>query len=216
LQPYGQHAAVYPAGAEQAYPAAAAGQARSGAFPWPVAAIGAFALLCLVISAVLLRGVMADRLVEPTSTERPTYTDYPTYTSPPPTQPPTETATPRPTDTDRPTSTPRPTDTTRPTEPPTATSVPTRTRTPVPTQPTSLTVRIRNRTNYNVNLYRIGMSGGADFLGWLVPGYYGIYPFPSLDTWTIEYCRRDTDGSSYNCNRKTINVTANDQEFSVP
>jgi hypothetical protein len=77
-------------------------------------------------------------------------------------------------------------------------------------------VRIRNRTSFNANLYRIGLQGESHFLGWLVPGYYGIYTFPSLDDWTIEYCRRDTDGSSYDCRRKSISVTANDQEFNVP
>jgi serine/threonine protein kinase len=127
----------------------------------------------------------------PSFTTQPTYTAYPTFTPQSfPTQP-----------------------------PPPPTQVPQPTEAPPPTQPPALTnikVRIRNRTSYNVNLYRIGTSGESHFLGWLVPNYYGEYTFPGLGSWTIQYCRRDTAGNSSNCKQKSINVTDSGQEFTVP
>jgi hypothetical protein len=119
-----------------------------------------------------------------------------------------------------PSETPFPTDTPWPTEPPTRVPTDTQpppTRTPTAAVSVGLKVRIRNRTGFTANLYRIGTSGETHFLGWLGTGYYGIYPWPSLGTWTVEYCRRSAeDGSSSDCGRTTINVTQSDQEFSVP
>jgi len=77
-------------------------------------------------------------------------------------------------------------------------------------------VRIRNKTFYDVNLYRYGRSGEIHFLGWLVPGYYGEFRFPSLGEWRIRYCARDRQGESHDCQNKMINVKKDAQEFSVP
>jgi serine/threonine protein kinase len=214
VQPYAQPVRAYPNAADQAYPGGVAESARSGGFPWLIIVIGAVAVGCVVLGGLILgSGALNDLLNRSTPTPVATYTQYPTYTSPPPTQAPRPTATVAPSSTPPPTATelPPPTDTLRPTQPP-----PTDTRPPTAVPASNITVRIRNRTSFNANLYRIGLQGESHFLGWLVPGYYGIYTFPSLDDWTIEYCRRDTDGSSYDCRRKSISVTANDQEFNVP
>ena len=77
-------------------------------------------------------------------------------------------------------------------------------------------VRIRNKTGGDANLYRIGSTGESHFLGWLVTGYYGEYPFPTLGQWTIQFCKRDEAGNSYSCREKVINVTGTGQEFTVP
>ncbi|MEW5870314.1 MAG: protein kinase [Chloroflexota bacterium] len=98
--------------------------------------------------------------------------------------------------------------------PPTATRVE-----PSPTSPPvqgTVKVQIRNRTGGDANLYRIGSSGNRNFLGWLSNGFYGIYTFPSLGSWTIEYCQRDAQGNDANCRQKDIDVSESGQEFAVP
>ena len=81
---------------------------------------------------------------------------------------------------------------------------------------TDVKVRIRNTTDRDVNYYRYGLSGERHFLGWMSPGYYGEYTFPSLGQWTIEFCYRDPDGYDLRCRQKRIDVTRSEQEFTVP
>ena len=230
VQSYAPPVQVYPVEAAPPYQPSAAPpyqpsvveQMRSSGVPWPVFVIGAMVLICLVLGGIVIGGGGAAGLfTSATDTEQPPESTQgrpvnPTDTPIPPTDVPPPTATARPTDT-----LPRPTDTTRPTEPPpppTATRAPTNTPVPPTSPPVSnnVSVRIRNRTGGPANLYRFGTSGETHFLGWLNHGFYGIYTFPSLGEWTIQYCKRDENGDSFSCDTKTINVTASDQEFNVP
>jgi len=129
------------------------------------------------------------------------YTPFPTHTTIPTSAPIIITVIP----TAPPTVPPQPTPTRPPSNPPTATPV-----------SSSAMVRIWNKTSGDVSLYRIGLSGETHYLSWLSPGFYGEYKFPSLRTWTIEYCRRDSQGNVSNCKRKSISLTKSGQEFSVP
>ena len=133
----------------------------------------------------------------------PTYTALPTYTIPP-------TYTPQATYTLPPTYTPQPTYTIA-----VYYSVD-MTPTPSITPHSGVLVRIRNKTDYDINLYRYGKSGEEHFLGWLVPTYYGEYHFPSMGEYMIQYCRRDIEGNSFHCQEKLIVVKQDGQEFSVP
>lgn len=87
---------------------------------------------------------------------------------------------------------------------------------PTPTDAPGVTVRIRNMSGMQVNLYRYEPNGKLKFLGWLVHGYYGIFQFPSLGEWKIRWCQRDKEGNSLNCQNKLIMVKEEDQEFRVP
>jgi hypothetical protein len=135
--------------------------------------------------------------VQPTKTLLPTNTLFPTYTP-------------------QLTYTPIPTYTTQPTYTETVIYYVQITPSPTPTPMSGVLVRIRNKTDGPVNLYRFGKSGEIHFLGWLVPNYYGEFRFPDLGEWTIRYCHRDNEGHSYNCKNKNIRVKESGQEFSVP
>ena len=140
----------------------------------------------------------------PTYTPQPTYTTLPTYTIPAPVN-----------------ETPLPPTMAQVTETPELTATATVlysvqvTFSPTPTM-SGVWIRIRNRTQYDVNLYRYGRSGELHFLGWLVPGYYAEFRFPSLGEWRIKYCYRDTEGESHDCHNKWIEIKRNQQEFAVP
>ena len=185
--------------------------------PWALAVIGAIVLIILIIFGIMWFGGGDDEDLsatqtlnaavimtanaptntkagpEATYTPFPTYTRYPTHTNtrvPSPTPPPERLD---------------PTDT----EPPIFTS------TSTPAQ-TSVEVSLRNTTGRDVNYYRYGRSGERHYLGWMSNGYYGTYSFPSLGEWVIEFCVRNTDGSSSNCRQKTINVIESGEIFTVP
>jgi hypothetical protein len=180
---------------------------------WAIGGIIVLSMICGFV--LLLAGLPIIREMIEAATPTPEWTNTPASEAAPsstplPTFAPQSTFTSQPTYTPLPTYTPPPppTEAPPPTEPP-----------PPPTEPPSLgnlIVRIRNRTGSDVNLYRIGTVGETHFLGWLVPNYYGEYPWPGLGTWVIQFCRRDNQGNSSNCRQKTINVTSSGQEFSVP
>jgi hypothetical protein len=145
--------------------------------------------------------------------------DEPTpFEEPRPTQPPpSETPIVEPSDTPLPLA--LPTETLAPLEPsatPTVLFTAALTFSPTPTLKPGVTVRIRNMTGYTVNLFRMGRSGEAHFLGWLGTGYYGIFQFPGMGEWVIRYCLRERLGDSTNCREKRINVQENDKEYRVP
>jgi serine/threonine-protein kinase len=191
----------------------AAGKGRAGIPPWIWALAGLFIVALLCGGALIFAGLpVLDRLLD-TPTSAPTLAPTATSLPPgvptlPPSQTPLPTFTPLATYTALPTHTPPP----PPTEAPPPTQPPPTARPDV----SNPLVRIRNRTGYDANLYRIGRTGESHFLGWLVTGFYGEYKFPSLGEWVIRYCHRDPNGDSFNCREKQINVTAEGQEFSVP
>jgi hypothetical protein len=164
-----------------------------------------FLLFRMALITALLLGAckLPSRATETPKEEPPTITPRPSATS-----------TPAPSDTPAlvitDTLTPEPTST------PTILYTVAVTFSPTPTSGPGVAVRIRNMTGGPINLYRHGRSGEIHFLGWLVHGYYGIFQFPSLGEWTIRYCKRDTQGNSYECLEKNIQVKENDQEFRVP
>jgi hypothetical protein len=161
----------------------------------------------MVIAIVILSGcsfqLVSTATVTPAFTSLPTYTPYPTFTS-------------LPTYTLQPTLVQLPT--LEPLIPPTFPLV----HPATPTQPPwSFAIRIRNRTDYDVNLYRLGDFDERHFLGWLVPNYYGEYPWPGVGRWDIEYCRRapsldPTDHMDLGCGETECVVTVMLQECIVP
>lgn len=193
-------------------------QARIPSWIWAVGGAAIVLLLCgalmLFMSLPQMRSLLTQAeatatltatssstggqgIIDPSNTPVPTQTSQPTFTS-------------------QPTYTPLPTYT--PPPPPTNPPPPTQPPQPTNTQPSlgPIVVRIRNKTGGDVNLYRIGTSGETHYLGWLVHGYYGEYPFPSMGQWMIQYCKRDEAGNSSGCKEKSINVTDTGQEFVVP
>jgi hypothetical protein len=164
-------------------------------------------LITLFITAILLSGcslqLVSSPTPVPTSTLLPTYTQLPTYT-------------PLPTYTIAPTLEPLPT-----LEPMELPTLPLALPATATQSQWDFAIRIRNRTDFDVNLYRLGSSGERHFLGWLVPNYYGEYPWPGTGKWGIEYCRRapsldPLDHIDLGCGQTVCVVTEMWQECVVP